>query len=56
MVYDLWYWGDNPTDGVDKIRTPDMMTDWEKAMSEDGVTPNWKKHWADYYHPNMHEH
>lgn len=56
MVYDLWYWGDEPTDGVDKIRTPDMMTDWEKAMSEDGVTPNWKAHWADYYHPNMHEH
>ncbi len=55
MVYDLWYWGDEPTDGVDKIRTPDMMTDWEKAMSEDGVTPNWKAHWADYYHPNMHE-
>ena len=55
MVYDLWYWGDEPTDGVDKIRTTDMMTDWEKAMSEDGVTPNWKAHWADYYHPNMHE-
>ena len=56
MVYDLWYWGEEPTEGVDKIRTPDMMTDWEKAMSEDGVTPNWKAHWADYYHPNMHEH
>ena len=54
MVYDLWYWGENATDGVEKIRTPEMMTDWEKAMSEDGVTPNWKAHWADYYHPNMH--
>lgn len=56
MVYDLWYWGEDPTEGVEKIRTPEMMTDWEKAMSEDGVTPNWKAHWADYYHPNMHEH
>ena len=56
MVYDLWYWGEDPTEGVEKIRTPAMMTDWEKAMSEDGVTPNWKAHWADYYHPNMHEH
>ncbi|MCR5714183.1 MAG: hypothetical protein K6F98_04560 [Bacteroidales bacterium] len=55
MVYDLWYWGENATDGVEKIRTPEMMTDWEKAMSEDGVTPNWKAHWADYYHANMHE-
>ena len=56
MVYDLWYWGDDPTDGVDKIRTPEMMTDWEKATDPETGLPNWKAHWADYYHANMHEH
>ncbi len=56
FIYDLWYWGEDPTEGVDTIHTADEMTDWEKAMSEDGVTPNWKAHWAEYYHPNMHEH
>jgi hypothetical protein len=55
MVYDLWYWGDDPTEGVEKIRTPDMMTDWEKATDPATGKPNWKAHWADYYHANMHE-
>lgn len=55
MVYDLWYWGDDPTEGVDKIRTPDMMTNWEKEIDPATGLPNWKAHWADYYHPNMHE-
>ena len=56
MVYDLWYWGDDPTEGVEKIRTPEMMTDWEKATDPATGLPNWKAHWADYYHANMHEH
>ena len=55
MVYDLWYWGDDPTDGVENIRTPEMMTDWEKATDPATGKPNWKAHWADYYHANMHE-
>ena len=56
MVYDLWYWGDDPTEGVEKIRTREMMTDWEKATDPATGLPNWKAHWADYYHANMHEH
>ena len=56
MVYDLWYWGDDPTEGVEKIRTPEMMTEWEKAIDSETGLPNWKAHWADYYHANMHEH
>ncbi len=55
MVYDVWYWGDDPTEGVEKIRTPEMMTEWEKATDPETGLPNWKAHWADYYHPNMHE-
>ena len=32
-----------------------MMTDWEKATDPATGEPNWKAHWADYYHANMHE-
>ena len=55
MVYDLWYWGDDPTEGVEKIRTPEMMTPWELANDPVTGEPNWKVYWAEYYHPNMHE-
>lgn len=54
MVYDLWYWGDDPLDGVDQLYTP--TTDWELADEDGNGIPNWKDRWADYYHPNMHEH
>ena len=54
MVYDLWYWGDDHTDGVERIHT--NMTDWELADEDGDGIPNWKERWADYYHPNMHEH
>ena len=55
MVYDIWYWGLDPTEGVEKIRTSDMMTTWEKEIDPATGLPNWKAHWADYYHANMHE-
>lgn len=55
MVYDLWYWGDDPTEGVEKIRTPEMMTPWELAIDPATGEPNWKVYWTEYYHPNMHE-
>lgn len=54
FIYDLWYWGDDPTEDALKYHPESEMTEWEKAISDDGVTPNWKAHWKDYYHPNMH--
>lgn len=54
MVYDLWYWGDDPTEGVEAIHTD--MTPWELAIDPVSGEPNWKTYWAEYYHPNMHEH
>lgn len=53
MVYDLWYWGDDPTEGVEAIHTD--MTPWELANDPVTGEPNWKVYWAEYYHPNMHE-
>ncbi|MCR5548217.1 MAG: hypothetical protein K6F25_05650 [Bacteroidales bacterium] len=55
MVYDLWYWGDDPTEDALKYHPESEMTDWEKADDNGNGIPNWKEHWADYYHPNMHE-
>ena len=53
MVYDLWYWGEDPTEGVEAIHT--NMTPWEQAIDPVSGEPNWKTYWAEYYHPNMHE-
>ena len=53
FVYDLWYWGDDPTTGVAEDNN---MTSWEKTADQETGLPNWKAHWADYYHANMHEH
>ncbi len=54
FVYDLWYWGDDPT--ASHTPAESTMTEWEKATDPVSGQPNWKAHWANYYHPNMHEH
>ena len=55
FIYDLWYWGDDPTETALRFHPETEMTPWELATDPETGKPNWKAHWKEYYHPNMHE-